>query len=341
MVSKTPEPRNRSFVSAQKVAERAGVSRSAVSRAFTDGASVSDETRLKVMKAAEELGYHVNHLARGLIRERSNIVSLVVSDIANPFQSRLIEAITRTLQAHNRVAMVINTNGDDASAAQALRQSLNYRADATVVLTGTPASSLVDTCLANGQHVILINRGETPRGADRIAVSNAAAAREAFLLHQRAGAKRHVVVSSTNRTPSLVARETAYVEAAADAGAPVEVVAAGPTSYASGAAAARQVFARSTSADAAFCVTDLLALGFMDAARLDFGLSIPQDVGVIGFDDIDQAAWESYGLTTFRQPISEIAAHITALLNGEASGEAGTSITFDAQPVWRRSVKPR
>ena len=173
-----------------------------------------DGERIKVLKAAEELGYHVNHLARGLIRERSNIVSLVVSEIASPFQSRLIEAITRALQQKNRVALVINTSGNDESAAQALKQSLNYRADATVVLTGTPSSSLVDTCLSNGQHVILINRGETPIGADRITVNNAAAAQEAFLLNQRANAQRHVVVSSANRTPSLVAREEAYVAAA-------------------------------------------------------------------------------------------------------------------------------
>lgn len=331
--------RGRSFVSAQKVAERAGVSRSAVSRAFTDGASVSEETRLKVLKAAEELGYHVNHLARGLIRERSNIVSLVVSEIASPFQARLMEAITRALQQQNRVALVINTSGDDESAAHALKQSLNYRADATVVLTGTPSSSLVDTCLSNGQHVILINRGETPDGADRITVNNAAAAREAFLLHQRAGAKRHVVVSSTNRTPSLVARETAYVDAAHQAGVEVEVVAAGLTSYHSGQEAARQVLARSNAADAAFCVTDLLALGFMDSARLEFGLDIPRDCCVIGFDDIDQGGWESYGLTTFRQPINQIAQHITRLLDNEEV--AGGGVTFDTQLIWRRSVRPR
>jgi DNA-binding LacI/PurR family transcriptional regulator len=338
-VTNSSSQRGNGFVSAQKVAERAGVSRSAVSRTFTDGASVSEETRLKVLKAAEELGYHVNHLARGLIRERSNIVSLVVSEVASPFQARLMDAITRALQLQNRVALVINTSGDDESAAQALKQSLNYRADATVVLTGTPSSSLVDTCLANGQHVILINRGETPDGADRITVNNAAAAREAFLLHQRAGAKRHVVVASTNRTPSLVARETAYVEAAEQAGVEVEVVFAGPTSYQSGQEAARQVLARSNAADAAFCVTDLLALGFMDSARLEFDLNIPRDCCVIGFDDIDQGGWDSYGLTTFRQPINQIARHISRLLDNEEA--AGEGVTFETQLIWRRSVRPR
>ena len=75
---------SRSFVSAQDVARAAGVSRSAVSRTFTDGASVSPNTRRKVLAAAEALGYHVNHLARRLIREASNILSLVVTDVATP-----------------------------------------------------------------------------------------------------------------------------------------------------------------------------------------------------------------------------------------------------------------
>ena len=86
------EIRARSFVSAQMVADLAGVSRSAVSRTFTDGASVSDATRRKVLSAANVLGYHVNHLARGLIQDRSNIVCLVVSDLTTPFRARMLES---------------------------------------------------------------------------------------------------------------------------------------------------------------------------------------------------------------------------------------------------------
>ena len=333
--------RNRSYVSANSVAKLAGVSRSAVSRTFTDGASVSDATRNKVLKAAEELGYHVNHLARGLIHERSNIISLLVSDIRNPFQSKLIEEITSSLQRHNRVAMVINSDGGDVSASRALTQSLNYRADATIILSGTPSSSLVDTCLANGQHVILINRDENITQADGITVDNEGAAREAFNLNMRAGCKRHVIVSTNNRTPSLVAREESYLAAAAEAGIQVKVVTGGPTTYDSGFQAARMAFSQSLTPDAAFCLTDLLALGFMDSARLDFGLKIPDDLCLIGFDDIDQAAWGSYQLTTFRQPISEIAKQIVKLVIDEPHHDTGRELKLAALPVWRNTVRPR
>src|SRR6218665_720805 len=98
------------FVSAREVAERAGVSRSAVSRAFTPGASVAPETRRKVMEAAEALGYHVNHLARGLMRNESGIVCLIVADLATPYRASLVRALTDELQAADKVAMLINTD---------------------------------------------------------------------------------------------------------------------------------------------------------------------------------------------------------------------------------------
>jgi len=329
----------RTFVSAQMVAEKAGVSRSAVSRTFTDGASVSEATRRKVMSAARELGYHVNHLARGLIRERSNIVCLVVSDITTPLRAQMVNVLTRKLQAIEKVALVINTEGDGENVASALRQALNYRADATVVLSGTPSASLVETSIANGQRVVLINRDDHLEGSENLAVGNETAAREAFFLLQRAGCKRLVAISSEARTPSLVAREEAFVAAAKDAGLTATVVRAGPTTYDSGIEAARRVFASSKGPDGVFCVTDLIALGFMDAARQEFKLRIPEDLCVVGFDDIEQAQWASYRLTTFRQPVEQMGDHVAALLSGRAPPSDARTV-FEPVPVWRQSVRP-
>jgi len=333
------EIRSRSFVSAQKVADLAGVSRSAVSRTFTDGASVSDATRRKVLSAATTLGYHVNHLARGLIQDRSNIVCLVVSDITTPFRARMLEALTRRLQAIDKVAMVINTGGDSESVSGALQQALRFRADATVVLSGTPAASLVETCVANGQRVVLINRDDQLTGSENLAVDNEAAASEALFLLRRAGCQRLAVVSSEAETPSLVARHSAFTRAASAAGLTATLTRIGATSYASGVEAARRLFSRSNAPDGVFCVTDLLALGFMDAARHEFGLAIPKDLCVIGFDDIEQAGWESYRLTTFAQPATQMVDHIAALLSAGSDAAAERRV-FTATPVWRRTVRP-
>lgn len=333
------EVRSRSFVSAKMVADLAGVSRSAVSRTFTDGASVSEATREKVLSAATTLGYHVNHLARGLIQDRSNIVCLVVADLTTPFRAKMVDDLTRRLQAIDKVAMVINTGGDSESVSAALRQALHFRADATVVLSGTPSGSLIETCIASGQRVVLINRDDHPEGTENLSVDNEAAAREALFLLQRAGCTRLAVVSSEAETPSLVARHRAFMEAARNAKLKPALVRIGPTtSYESGVEAARRVFGGSGGPDGVFCVTDLLALGFMDAARTEFGLDIPGDLCVVGFDDIEQAGWDSYRLTTFAQPAAAMADHVAGLLSAPRSTERRV---FKAEPVWRKTVRPR
>lgn len=333
---------SRSFVSAQQVADLAGVSRSAVSRTFTDGASVSESTRLKVLEAADKLGYHVNHLARSLIHENSGIVCLIGADINTPYQARMLDALTRRLQAINRIAMVLNTSGDSASVESALRQTLNYRANATVVLSGTPPASLINTCVNSGQHVILINRDDHVEGPENISVNNADAAREAFHMIRRAGCRNIAVVTSTAGTPSLVAREQGFRKAAEEAGLAVALARHGPTGYASGFEAGRVLLSGSSRPEAAFCVTDLLACGFMDAARTEFGIDIPGELCVIGFDDIEQAGWASYNLTTFRQPIDQVAHHICDLLERAEPGVFnGGRVCFQAVPVWRRTVRPK
>ena len=331
----------RSFVSAQQVAERAGVSRSAVSRTFTDGASVSEGTRRKVIKAAEELGYHVNHLARSLIHDNSGIVCIISADLNLPYQSKMLEAITRRLQTRNRVAMVINTSGETASVESALRQALNYRADATLVLSGAPSASLIDTCVKSGQHVILINRDDRYAGSENIFIDNRAAAEEAFHMLRRAGCTRLALISSSAGTRSIIARETAFRAVAAEAGMDIMVTQSGPTSYSTGYESGRLLLAGSNRPDAAFCVTDLVACGFMDAARTEFGISVPDELCVIGFDDIEEAGWSSYALTTFRQPIEQMVDHIAMLLEASERGQKTNPVTeFQAVPVWRKSVRP-
>jgi DNA-binding LacI/PurR family transcriptional regulator len=263
---------------------------------------------------------------------------MIVADIPSPFQSRMVDVLTRRLQAGNRVAMVINTTGDSASVTKALRQTLSYRADATVVLSGAPSVSLIETCVANGQRVILINRDDHLAGTENISVDNRAAARDALQQLRRAGCFRLAVVSSTANTPSLIAREMQFVEAARENGMSAQVVRAGPTNYASGVAAAREMFGGAMRPDGVFCVTDLLALGFMDGLRHEFGRRVPEDVCVIGFDDIDAASWESYELTTFRQPLEQMAERISRLLEKDTL-EVDERFVIQALPIWRKSVR--
>ncbi|MDQ0322558.1 DNA-binding LacI/PurR family transcriptional regulator [Pararhizobium capsulatum DSM 1112] len=328
------------FVSAQEVAERAGVSRSAVSRTFTPGASVSPETRRKVMEAADALGYHVNHLARGLMRNESGIVCLIVADLGTPFRANLIKALTDELQTAGKVAMLINTDRSDGSVDAALRQAIRYRADASIVLSGMPDKSITDLCMKNGQTLILINRDDNRPGPLRINLDDREAARTVVTAFLRAGCRQLAFANSEAGTPSLMAREHGFILAAGEQGLEVVVERFGRTGYEAGRVLAQRLLMRRERPDAVFCATDLLACGFMDAARHQFSLSIPGDLCVVGFDDIEQASWTSYDLTTFGQPIAEIARKsVSWLAAGMPDDEAREPVELHAQLVWRRSIR--
>ena len=325
------------FVSAQEVAERAGVSRSAVSRTFTPGASVSSETRRKVLEAAEALGYHVNHLARGLMRNESGIVCLIVSEIGTPYRSALIRAITQQLQLAGKIAMLINTDRSDGSVDLALRQAIRYRADASIILSGLPDKRIAQLCLNSGQRLVLINRDDDQAGPLRINLDDAEASRRVVTAFVRAGCKRLGFANSEAGTPSLMARETGFVAAARDMGLDVVVARYGQTGYEAGRVLAQRLLTLPERPDAVFCATDLIACGFMDAARRQFSISIPEQLCVAGFDDIEQASWASYDLTTFAQPVDQIAQAAVAWLSQEEGRDE--RVRMHAELVWRSSIR--
>ena len=331
----------KAFASAKQVAALAGVSRSAVSRAFTPGASISDEKRRRILLAAEQLGYHVNHLARGLLGGQSGIVCLAVAESDTPYLSRVLRTLIERIQQSCCVAMVLATSGPAEHVEEALRQTLNYRADATVVLSGTPSQSIIRTCLDNGQRLILINRDDHLAGPHNISIDNASAAQTAVHAFLRAGCRRLAVVTSEAGTPSLVARERAFTRLAVESGVEATVFRRGRTGYDCGATGARALLAGAGRPDAVFCVTDLIACGFMDVARQDFRMRIPEDICVIGFDDIEQARWGSYGLTTFAPPVDDLAALVVEILALPRGGFADVADSvLNPSLVWRSSVRP-
>jgi DNA-binding LacI/PurR family transcriptional regulator len=331
----------KTFASAKQVAERAGVSRSAVSRAFTPGASIAEGKRRRILQAAEELGYHVNHLARGLLRS-SGIVCLIVADSDTPYQARLVRALIEHLQQAGRVSMVLSVSRQLENIEQTLRQTLNYRADATVVLSGTPPQAIIQTCLDSGQRMILINRDDCATGPHHIDLDNAAAARTALHAFCRAGCERLAVVTSEAGTPSLRARESAFRSLAGARGLDVVVSRKGRTSYESGATGARALLAGAARPDGVFCTTDLIACGFLDAARHEFRLRVPEELCVVGFDDIEQAGWTSYRLTTFAPPVDRLAEQVAELVTvtGESPRAGGSRTILEADFVWRSTVRP-
>ncbi len=311
MSAVTPQPSlRRAFVTAADVARRAGVSRSAVSRAFTPGASVSREARQRILQAADHLGYRVNRLAQSLTKARSNVIGLVGTDLHQPFHAELLATLSGALLSDGFQCMLLNAANATRDIGAVMTRVLEYRISAIVVMTGTPPSRIVEECLNNGVPVILVNKLLPDLAVDTVLADNAMGGRLAAEHLLAAGCRRLAVVASAARTASLVGRIDAFRDRTADAGVPLRIWQHGATTdYQTGREAALAMLAQDA-IEGVFCVTDLLALGFLDAARADCGRQVPDDLSVIGFDDIPQAAWEAYRLTTFRQPIGDLSAAV-------------------------------
>jgi DNA-binding LacI/PurR family transcriptional regulator len=329
-----------SFVTAADVAERAGVSRSAVSRTFTPGASVSSDARARILDAAGRLGYRVNRLAQSLTIARSNIVGLVGTDIHQPFHAECLATLSAALLADGFQCMLLNAANAERDMGALIERVLEYRVCAIVVMNGTPPSRIVKECLGNGVPVILVNKPMPGFAVDTVLTDHAGGGRAAAERLLAAGCRRLAVVSSGARTASLLGRLVAFRDRATEAGVPVCVWQEGPTDYSTGRAAALAMLA-DEAIEGAFCVTDLIALGFLDAARLDCGQRVPDDLSVIGFDDIPQAAWSAYQLTTFRQPVRLLTDQVMQVIRQRVENPESPHAVFTlpASPVVRMTVR--
>jgi len=282
------------------------VSRSAVSRALTDGASISPEMKARVLAAAHELGYEVNMLARGLLDERSMIVSLVSASLGSPFMGLLLPAITDRLITSGYAPLLINIGTTPAVAEESLRQVIRLRSSAVVILSGSPPATFIEATRRTGIPIIALNRDEP--GLDLICADNVAAGRVAYRRLAETS-RRMCVLSPARDTFSMRARIAGFqAEAEAMGHSPPRIVKAGPplrasgyADYEGGLALGAELVGADGIADGIFCLNDHIAFGLIDAARRARRALAGRDFSVIGFDDVPMAAWEAYRLTTFNQ----------------------------------------
>ncbi|ANL36710.1 LacI family DNA-binding transcriptional regulator [Rhizobium phaseoli] len=296
---KAPKKQRMRFVSAEQVAQLAGVSRSAVSRSFTPGGSVAPATREKVLRAADELGYHVNDLARGVLANQSRLVGIVATRPEVGFRAHLAAALAKSLIRRGSIPILINTGQTEDELLAAQKILIGHRAEAIIILSGSPPASFLELAQRNGQPLVVIGRSEPD--ADHVRVGNSEASRKAATAFYDSGRRRLAVAGSNTGTPSILERETAFLATAESLGASVTVQRGGDSDYDGGVTAGRALFSGTIKPDAVFCANDQIAFGLMDVVRQEARLRIPEDVAVIGFDDVPESAWLSYQLTTFRQ----------------------------------------
>jgi DNA-binding LacI/PurR family transcriptional regulator len=313
-------------VSQIDVAELAGVSQAAVSRAFTPGASVSEETRRKVMEAVEKLNYRPNVIARSLIQKSTNMIGLVIMRFTNPFYARIIRDFTRALQSRGYWTLLLNVAGL-GEVDETLPMALGYQVDGIIVTSATLSSDLADECARSGTPVVLFNRYSLSSTVNAVVCDGVAGGRlvaDALLDagHQRLAYLAGEAGSSTNRD-----REEGFLGRLRERGHELAFRMQGDFGYDLAYEVARPLLARDDPPEAIFCANDLMAMAVLDLARFELGVRIPEDLSVVGFDDIPMAAWAGYGLTTVRQPVDRlVATTIDVLLNAIHEPETEATI---------------
>ena len=307
-------------VSSIDVARLAGVSQAAVSRTYTPGASVSDKTRAKVLAAAKQLGYQPNMIARSLSRRSTRLIGIAMAKIGDPFYARILATFSRKLQEKGYWSLLLNVN-DDLALDEALPHALQYQVDGVVLTSATLSSTMVSHCKNLNVPVVLFNRFSWELDVNAVGCDHAGSARLLADFLMEAGHERIAYIAGEEDSSTNQERERGFTEQLAGAGHSLFVRESGDYTYASGYEAASRLFSRKVCPDALFCANDLMAIGAIDRAR-ETGLRVPDDVSVVGFDDIAMAGWEQYSLTTIRQPMDRLAsATIEVLISAIESRE--------------------
>lgn len=297
--------KGKSWVKAEDVARLAGVSRSAVSRTFTPGASVAEKTRAKVMRAAEQLGYQVNIIARTMNTGSSNFIGIVTAGFDNPFRSKLLSPLVHQLALHGFMPLLMNAD-DPEQLAPSLRQLLSYHVAGVIITSGAPPLSLAEEYLARKIPVTLINRHADLPGCDRVTSDNAQGMQLMADYCRKQGWQNIGFIGEHSSNFSTEQRYEALRACAPDLIINSRFIVGG--GYAAGRAAAQEL----TDCQVLLCATDMLALGAMDGLRaMNSSDSLP---AVIGFDDIPQAGWDPYHLTTVQQDTDGLAQQAVDLL---------------------------
>ncbi|TCT35218.1 LacI family DNA-binding transcriptional regulator [Martelella mediterranea] len=326
---------------ADDVARLAGVSRSAVSRTFTKGASVSPATRDKVLEAAATLGYRVNFLARSLSMQRTNLVAMVVSDMDHSLRALLVDRLARNLVAHDfRPFLLPWSTGDEVG--RLTDMMLHYNVSGAIVTSDTPPKAIAAECARHNVPLVLVEKAPIGGRVGSVGHDHEKAGRLAAEELYRSGCRRIAYAAQHRPSHSIGERRRAFEQTAAELGITISHRFYGARqNYDGGLEAAEAFWAVSPSVDGFYCANDFLALGFMDGLRRRENIRFPDDFSLVASDDIPEASWSSYDITTVRQNPDHVAeATLEALITCmKPDGSVPETQKIDVELVRRSTTK--
>lgn len=328
-------------ITSHDVARLAGVSQPTVSRALRDDSRVSAATREKVEKAARALNYVPSEAGRSLSTRATRRVGVIVTDLTNPFYPHVIAPLHDELQRLGYRMMLLTERSDEAVAEeQLLEQSL----DGVVLTTATTESRLPAQLDRRDMPYVFLNRDTGQQGDYGSVVDNHGGGRQVAEQLVGLGHRHIAAIFGSGNTTTGRDRELGFRQALADTGIalPESRVARGAFTYDTGYRALPSLLAADEAPTAVFCGNDVVAIGVLNAA-VAAGLRVPDDLTVIGFDDLPMADWEVFRLTTVRHDLRELSCQAARLLVRRITGEAdpaGERLVLPTEFVPRNTHAP-
>lgn len=329
-------------VTLKDVADAAGVSRSAVSRVFTDGASASESMRRKVHKAAARLGYTPNVLASSLTTGRTRLIGLISNNFHNPVFLEVFDLFTRGLQDRGLRPLLVNLSDeiDPASSVQMLQQ---YSVDGVVVASSTLPPEFSRAFRNAGIPVVhSFARHTSKPDVHVVGIDNVECGRIAARELLARGYDKLAFLGGPEAATSTQDRVKGFTsELSGHAGVHYSVSYAQAYTFDAGRAEMLRLLEFET-AQAYFCGDDVLSIGALSALK-DAGMAVPEDIGLIGLNDMQMSGWENIALTTIRQPIGQIISTsielIVAML--DEPEQLPEARLFPSVVIERKTLKPR
>lgn len=328
------------IITVHDVARAAGVSQSAVSRAFTPGSSLSSDKRDRIIAIAAQMGYRPNPLARSLIRGKSNIIGVGVGDLANPFFVQTLQLLSDALDSANLRLMLFPAHGP-ASAEPSIQEVLHYRIDALVLLSVSLSSKLAEECARAQVPIILYNRTTGQRAASSVVGDNVNGARAVAAHLLGGGHQRLAFIAGTPESSTNAQREAGFTQYLAEQGRDAPLREEGHFTTQAAMEATRRLLLRPDRPDAIFCANDTMALAAHSVARHEFGLDVGREISIAGYDDVPMAAWPAFALTSYSQPAPAMVEQTVRLIHAlRAAPDDHEEVVCPGHLVVRGSTRP-
>jgi LacI family transcriptional regulator len=292
----------------KEVARVAKVSTATVSRTINGSDKVSEETALRVRRAIEKLRYYPDTNARALGSGRSSLYGLIISDITNPFFPELVKSFEDVAMRHGKEVLVANTSYDPARAEDCARRMLQRKVDGVAIMTSEMHSRVLEDFHQQRIPLIFLDTARSAKEISRLVIDYQSGI-EAALDHLHSiGHTAIAYIAGPAKYHSAKLREKAFIKGMQKRklAIPAHFIQKGDHTIGGGYQAMVQMLASSPLPTAVMTSNDLTAIGALRAIH-EKGLRIPQDISLVGFDDITVSSYTQPPLTTIRIPRNEIA----------------------------------